>query len=72
MSTYKEDFEQERKDRENEQLLKEDEIRKIRIQMQELEAQCQEKVQTVKKLKESQVVKCKEQVRCGLQIHTCI
>jgi len=48
MSTYKEDFEQERKDQENEQLLKEDEIRKIKIQMQELEAQCQEKVQTVK------------------------
>ena len=63
INTYKEDFEQERKDRENAHNIKEDEIKKVRIEMQEFEAQCQGKVQNVKRSLEDQVAKYKEQVR---------
>ena len=63
LKTYKEDFEQERKDRENAHNIKEDEIRKARIEMETFEAQCQEKVRNIQQALEAEVNTLREHVR---------
>ena len=70
---YKEDFEQERKDWENAHNIKDDEIRKVRIEMakfedkcqvkmKKFEAQCQKKIQSL----EAKLQSYKEHVRMAI------
>ena len=63
MQTYKEDFEAERKDRENAHNIKDDEIRKARIEMETFEADCQEKVRNIKQALEADLNTLREHVR---------
>ena len=62
MNTYKEDFEAERKDRENAHNIKEDEITKARVKMEEFVAECQEKIENVKQSVEVRMNTLKQQV----------
>ena len=63
MNTYKEDFEQERKDRENAHNIKEDEIRKVRIEMEKIEDQYKQKIQSLK----AELQSYKEHVRMAIK-----
>ena len=53
---------QERADRENAHKIKEDEIRKVRIEMEKFEAQCEGKILTVKESLETELQSYKEHV----------
>ena len=59
----------ERKDRENAHNIKEDEIRKVRIEMEKFKEQCQEKIRSVKQSQESELQSYKEHVRMAIYIY---
>ena len=55
MQTYKEDFEQERKDRENAHRIKEEEILKIRTEQEALKADYHENIQLLQENHRGQI-----------------
>ena len=55
IQTYKEDFEQERKDRENAHNIKENEIQKVRVEQEALKAEHHENMQLLQENYKGQV-----------------